>query len=97
MPTSDYDETWATARLPNVDVGILHRRAWEGDAEQLLVTVRAVPPAEVFSRLLEISNPLVVWTRMMEAAWAPWIGARTPALTESSSPHLSRTGVHRGL
>jgi hypothetical protein len=89
MPKSDYDETWATARLPNVDVGILHRRAWDGGAEQLLVTVWAVPPAEVFSRLLEISNPLVVWTRMMEAAWAPWIGARTPALTESSRPPLA--------
>jgi hypothetical protein len=69
MPTSDYDETWATARLPHVDVNILHRRAWEGGAEQLLVTVRAVPSTEVFRRVLEISNPFVVWTRMMEAAW----------------------------
>ena len=89
MPTSDYDETWATARLPHVDVGILYRRPWEGGGEQLLVTLRAVPPAEVFSRWLEISSPLVVWARMMEVAWAPWIGARTPALSESSRPPLA--------
>ncbi len=72
MPTSDYDETWATARLPSVDVNILHRRPWQGGAEQLLVTVQAVPPAEALSRWLELSNPLVVWTRAMQAAWAPW-------------------------
>ena len=90
MPKSDYDETWATARLPSVDVNILHRRPWEGGAEQLLVTVQAVSPAEAFSRWLEMSNPLVVWTRVMQAAWAPWMGA----LAGSSKPPLA-LGRHR--
>ena len=44
MPVSDYDETRATARLPNLDIEILHRRPWEGNEEHLVVTLRAVPP-----------------------------------------------------
>ena len=76
MPISKYDDTWATARLPNVDVDILHRRRWSGGTEQLRVTVRVLPPAETFGSLLEISNPLLVWMRMMmEAAWPPWMHA----------------------
>jgi len=71
MEMSEYDETRATARLPNLDIEIFHRRPWEGNEEHLMVTLRAVPSFEAFGRLLEASNPLFVWTRMMEAAWSP--------------------------
>src|SRR5215208_2091397 len=43
---SEYDETRATARLPNLDIEILHRRPWEGNEERLMVTLRAVPSFE---------------------------------------------------
>ena len=46
MEMSEYDETRATARLPNLDIEILHRRPWEGNEEQLVVTLRAVPSFE---------------------------------------------------
>ena len=68
MKISEYDETRATARLPNVDIEILHRRPWEGNEEQLVVMLRAVPSFEAVGRWLEASNLLLVWTRMMEAA-----------------------------
>ena len=70
MEMSEYDETRATARLPNFDIEILHRRPWEGNEEQLVVMLRAVPSFEAVGRWLEVSNPLLVWTRMMEAAWS---------------------------
>ena len=73
MADSDYEETRATARLLNLDIEILHRRPWEGDEEQMLITLRAVPSFEAFGRLLEASNPLLLWTRMMQAAWSPWL------------------------
>ncbi len=79
MEMSEYDETRATARLPNLDIEILHRRPWEGNEEHLMVTLRAVPSFEAFGRLLEASNPLLVWTRMMEAAWSPWVHGLTSA------------------
>src|SRR3954469_14113882 len=73
MEMSEYDETRTTARLPNLDIEIFHRRPWEGNEEHLMVTLRAVPSNEALGRLLEVSNPLLVWTRMMETAWSPWV------------------------
>jgi hypothetical protein len=86
MDKSPYDETRATARLPSLDIEILHRRPWEGDEEQLVVMLRAVPSFEAFGRLLEASNPLLVWTRMMQAAWSPWVHGLTTALPPSFRP-----------
>jgi len=42
MEGSEYDETRATARLPNLDIEIVHRRPWEGNEEHLVVMLRAV-------------------------------------------------------
>jgi hypothetical protein len=86
MDRSEYDETRATARLPNLDIAILHRRPWEGDEEQLVVMLRAVPSFEAFGRLLEASNPLLAWTRIMEAVWSPWVRGLTAALGQPARP-----------
>ena len=86
MVESAYDETRATARLPNLDIELLHRRPWEGNEEQLVVMLRAVPSFEAVGRWLEVSNPLLVWTRMMEAAWSPWVHGLTMALSPSFRP-----------
>lgn len=75
---AEWDETRATARLPNLDVEIVHRRTWEGDAEQIQVTLQAVPPFEALCRGFEAANPLLIWTQMMQAAWAPWPALLTP-------------------
>src|SRR4051794_8798064 len=83
---SEYDETRATARLPNLDIEILHRRPWEGNEEHLMVTLRAVPSFEAFGRLLAASNPLLVWTWMMEAAWSPWMPG-SPRHSPRASDH----------
>ena len=86
MEMSEYDETRATARLPNLDIEILHRRPWEGNEEQLVVMLRAVPSFEAVGRWLEASNPLLVWSRMMQAAWSPWVHGLTTALSPSFRP-----------
>ncbi len=75
---SDWDETRATARLPNLDIEILHRRAWEGDGEQLQVTLTGTPSLEAAGRMLELANPMLLWMRMAEAAWAPWLALMSP-------------------
>src|SRR3954468_14949360 len=86
MDKSPYDETRATARLPNLDIEVLHRRPWEGNEEHLVVTLRAVPSFESFGRLSEASNPFLVWTRMMEAMCAPWVRGLTTAFSPSVRP-----------
>src|SRR3954451_14184729 len=84
MEMSEYDETRATARLPNLNIEILHLRPWEGNEEHLMVTLRAVPSFEAFGRLLEASNPLLVWTRMMEQCGGPGCaGSPQPSLRAS--------------
>ena len=76
---SDWDETRATARLPNLDIEILHRRAWNGDAEQVQVTLTGTPSLEAAGRMLELANPMLLWMRMAEAAWAPWLTLMAPS------------------
>ena len=75
MPKSQFDDTHAVARLPNLDIEIHHRRPWQGDAEMLSVTIRAVPSFEAFARFLEASNPMLFWSRMAQLAWSAWLPA----------------------
>jgi hypothetical protein len=82
MVQSHFDETRATARLPSLDVEIVHRRPPEGGEEHLSITLRAVPSLEAFGRVLEASNPLLFWTRVMQMTWSPWLGGRIDAPPE---------------
>ena len=61
-----------------------------------MVTLRAVPSFEAFGRLLEASNPLLVWTRMMEAAWSPWCAGSPQHSPRASDHHPARfrSGSH---
>jgi hypothetical protein len=42
----EIDATRATARLPGLDIEIVHRRSPGGDAEQISVNLQAVPSFE---------------------------------------------------
>jgi len=73
--------TRATARLPGLDIEIMHRRAVEGDAEQISINLRAAPSLESFGRALELANPFAFWARAAQLAWLPWLEtARTRTL-----------------
>ncbi|MGH6850869.1 MAG: hypothetical protein ACREDD_10545 [Methylocella sp.] len=78
MPQGYFEETKATARLPNLDIEIIHGRSPAGDAERLTISLQAAPSFEAFGRFLEATNPFLFWMRFAQAAWAPWLGA-TPA------------------
>jgi hypothetical protein len=73
MAEHEYDETKAAARLPGLDIEILHRRPLQDQDEQVLITIRAAPSFEAFGRFAEIANPLLFWTQMMQMAWSPWL------------------------
>ena len=73
--------TRATARLPGLDIEIMHRRAVEGDAEQISINLRAAPSFEAFGRTLELANPFAFWAQAAQLAWLPWLETtRTLAL-----------------
>jgi hypothetical protein len=97
MPQGFFDETKATARLPNLEIEIVHSRSPAGDAERIAITLQAAPSFGAFNRFLEATNPFLFWMRFAETAWTPWLGAsaarlpsrnfgRLPATAESARP-----------
>jgi hypothetical protein len=79
------DETRAVARLPRLEVEIVHRRLAEADAEELAVRLRATPSFDAFGRHLEAQapfwpwlalGPFLLWQRLLQEAWRPWLEAR---------------------
>ena len=74
------EPTRATARLPGLDIEIVHRRSPSGDAEQISINLQAVPSFEAFGRFVESVNPFAFWTQVMQVAWLPWLAAAQAAL-----------------
>jgi hypothetical protein len=72
MPQGYFDETKVTARLPNLDIEIVHSRSPEGDAERITISLQAAPSFEAFGRFLEATNPFLFWMRFAQTAWTPW-------------------------
>jgi hypothetical protein len=71
----DDDTTRATARLPGLDIEILHRRS--PGAEQISVSLQAMPSFDAFGRFFESANPFAFWaeaTRLMWLPFLPWLG-----------------------
>jgi hypothetical protein len=75
MNASGTNTTRATARLPGLDIEIVHQRAVEHEAEQISINLRAAPSFEAFGRALEAANPFALWAQAAQFAWQPWVGA----------------------
>ncbi len=90
------DTTRATARLPGLDIEIVHRRSLNDDAEQITINLKAVPSLEAFDRLLETANPFALWAQIAQIAWFPWLNAARslmlPWSVASAPPKLSSSG-----
>jgi hypothetical protein len=71
----DIDTTRATARLPGLDVEIVHHRTPDRDGEQILANLQAVPSFEAFGRLFESATPFAFWALTVQLAWLPWLAA----------------------
>jgi hypothetical protein len=97
MKKNDYAETRAVARLPHLEIEILHRRQWEGEEQQLLIMVRAVPPLEFFERFLEAANPLLLWRQLMRAVWPTWLTEDRGNEAAGARPELKSSGENGAL
>jgi hypothetical protein len=88
-PQSEIGATKATARLPGLNIEVVHRRSPDGDSEQISINLQAVPSFEAFSRFLEDANPFAFWVRASQLAWLPWLeAARLAMLPFSGAPAL---------
>jgi hypothetical protein len=80
------ETTRASARLPGLEIEILHRRAPDDSEEQIAINLKAIPSFEAFGRLVGPSNPFAFWADLMRLAWAPWFEAARAMLPSSASP-----------
>jgi hypothetical protein len=70
---SEVDATRATARLPGLEIEVVHRRSPSGDAEQISINLQAVPSFEAFGRFIETANPFACWLQAAQMVWFPWL------------------------
>jgi len=89
----EVDATSATARLPGLDIEIVHRRAPDGEAEQLSINLHAAPSFEAFGRLVEAANPFAFWVAAAQLAWLPWLEVARAMLPASFGRGLLDAGA----
>src|SRR5215813_1389826 len=90
------EPTRATARLPGLDIEIMHRRSAAGDAEQISINLQAVPSFEAFGRFVEGANPFAFWAKAVQIAWLPWLAAAQAALPPGvMTPKVGPEGTTR--
>jgi hypothetical protein len=79
MDADETDTTRASARLPGLDIEVTHRRAADGDAEQISLYLRATPSFAAFGCAFGPANPFTFWARSAQlawlTAWLPWLEA----------------------
>jgi hypothetical protein len=91
---SEVDATRATARLPGLNIEVVHRQSPAGDAEEISIHLQAVPSFEAFGRFLEEANPFAFWLEASRLAWRPWLeAARVAMLPFGSAAALPKTGA----
>ena len=88
MPDQQIDDhmTRATARLPGLEVEVVHRRSPSADAEWISINLQAVPSFEAFGRFLQTANPFTFWAQAAQMAWLPWLGAASALMLPWSVP-----------
>jgi hypothetical protein len=80
MASGDPDETRAFARLPGLDIAVLHRSV-HGGGEEMVVALRTAPSFRALGRPLGAADPLLLWMGLAQAAWASWLGCLAAATT----------------
>jgi hypothetical protein len=70
---SEIDATRTSARLPGLDIDIIHRRSPNSDWEQMSINLRATPSFEALGSLFEAANPFTFWVPATRFMWTPWL------------------------
>jgi hypothetical protein len=91
---SEGHATRATARLPGLNIEVVHRQSPTGDAEEISIHLLAVPSFEAFGRFLADTNPFAFWVEASRLAWLPWLeAARVAMLPFGSAAALPKAGA----
>jgi len=86
---SGIDVTKASARLPGLDIDIIHRQSPNSDWEQVSINLRATPSFEALGRSFEAADPFALWVQAARLMWMPWLlAAQTMMLPEGRARNL---------
>jgi hypothetical protein len=87
----EIDAIKASARLPSLDIDIIHRQSPNGDWEQMSINLRATPSFEALERLFDAGDPFTLWVQAARLMWMPWLLAgQTMMLPEGRWRSLPR-------
>jgi hypothetical protein len=89
MPLYNTDLT-ATARLPGLEVEVVHRRSPAGDRDEISISLQAVPSFDAFGSVLYAVNPFVFWAEATRLTWLE--AARALMLPSNAAPTLQKSG-----
>jgi hypothetical protein len=70
---SEIEATKASARLPGLDIEIIHRQSPNSEWEQVSINVRATPSFEMLGRSSEVADPFTLWMQAVSLMWMPWM------------------------
>jgi hypothetical protein len=92
MPHYDIDLT-ATARLPGLDIEVVHRRSPAGDRDEILISLQAVPSFGAFGSVLYAANPFVLWAEATRLTWLEAARALMPPSNAAPTPQKGGSNV----
>jgi hypothetical protein len=91
---SECHATRATARLPGLNIEVVHRQSPAGDAEQISIYLQAMPSFEASGRFFGEAGPFAFWAEATRLDWLPWLeAARVAMLSFGGTPALPKTGA----
>ena len=80
----------ATARLPGLDIEIVHHRAPADGAEHIAIHLRAQPSFADFGGWAAAANPFAFWMQatqiMWGPMWAPWLAVAGAMMGQAGLP-----------
>ena len=83
----------ATARLPGLDIEVVHRRSPGGDREEISINLQAVPCFGVFGGVLGAANAFVFWAEATRLTWLEVARAlMEPSSAAPARPTLPKSG-----
>jgi len=83
---SEIDTIKASARLPGLDIDVIHRQSPNADWEQISINLRATPSFEALGRLFEAADPFTLWVQAARLMWAPWLLAAQTVMQPEGWP-----------
>jgi hypothetical protein len=91
---SEMDATRASARLPGLDIDIVHRQSPNGDWEQMSINLRATPSFEAIGSLFDAVNPFTFWVQATGFMWMPWLLTAQTMMLAGGRPRALPSAVH---